>query len=134
MDIHSLMKEYMDECDKRSRNITGTKLPSILNEDHHLPLVPKKSEWQIADGPERLTRLFSFKTLQQRALFVEYLFEMEEKTNHSAKITIEGLDVTVEIWTHDLNKVTELDKEYANSCDEMYEDVILVRFLEDERF
>ena len=134
MNIRSLMKEYMDECDKRSRNLTGSTLPSVLREDHHLPLIPKKNEWQVVDGPERLTRSFSFKSLQQRALFVEYLFEMEEQTNHSAKITIEGLDVTVEIWTHDLNRVTELDKEYASSCDKMYDDVILVRFLEDERF
>ena len=54
--------------------------------------------------------------------------EIEEKTNHFAKITIEGHDVTVEVWTHDLERVTELDTEYAKSCDEIYDDVVLVRF------
>jgi pterin-4a-carbinolamine dehydratase len=45
---------------------------------------------------------------------------------HSGKITIDGLDVLIEVYTHDLEKVTELDKEYASYCDDVFNDVQLV--------
>lgn len=132
MNIRALMKDYMNECDDRSRTAFERSIQGLLNENHDLPVVAAQQEWEVADGPERLRRKFSFKSLQQRALFVEYLMEVEEKSGHFAKITIEGRDVTVEVWTHEINSVTELDKEYASDCDSIYDDVILVRFTGNE--
>ena len=66
--------------------------------------------------------------MSQRALFIEELMSLEEESAHNAKITIEGLQVTVEVWTHDVNQVTELDQEYASDCDILYKDISLIRF------
>lgn len=128
MNISSLMKNYINECEDRSRSSLERDLSGMLNENMELPVLASKRSWEVVDGPERLRRKFSFESLEQRTLFLEYLLEIEEKTQHFAKITVEGYDVTVEVWTHDLERVTELDKEYASSCDSIYDDVVLVRF------
>ncbi len=122
------MKNYINECEDRSRSSLERDLSGVLNENMELPVLASKRSWEVVDGPERLRRKFSFESLEQRTLFLEYLLEIEEKTQHFAKITVEGYDVTVEVWTHDLERVTELDKEYASSCDSIYDDVVLVRF------
>lgn len=128
MSIRALMKDYMNECDDRSRTSLERNLRNLLNESSDLPVVATEPTWEVVQGPERLRRKFSFDSLQQRALFLEYLLETEEKTGHFAKITIEGHDVIVEVWTHEIERVTELDKEYASDCDSIYDDVVLVRF------
>ena len=128
MNISSLMKNYINECEDRSRSSLERDLSDMLNENMELPVLASKRSWEVVDGPERLRRKFSFESLEQRTLFLEYLLEIEEKTQHFAKITVEGYDVTVEVWTHDLERVTELDKEYASNCDSIYDDVVLVRF------
>ncbi len=132
MDITSLMRKYMDECDDRSKTLTRAGIPGILRESSELPLEAVEESWKVVQKPERLARKFTFDSLQQRTLFMEYLLEVEEKNQHFAKITIEGLDVTVEVYTHDIQRVTELDKEYAGTCDSIYDDVMLVRFTDYE--
>ena len=42
---------------------------------------------------------------------------------HHARIIIEGSDVTVETYTHNVDAVTELDQELAEFCDQLYVDV-----------
>lgn len=128
MNISSLMKNYINECEDRSRSSLERDLSGVLSENMELPVLASKRSWEVVDSPERLRRKFSFESLEQRTLFLEYLLEIEEKNQHFAKITVEGYDVTVEVWTHDLERVTELDKEYASNCDSIYDDVALVRF------
>jgi pterin-4a-carbinolamine dehydratase len=76
--------------------------------------------------PERLARSYMFNSLRQRSLFLEELLNEELRTGHFAKIIVEGKQVVVEVWTHDLERVTELDKEYATTCDVIYKDVMLM--------
>ncbi len=132
MDITSLMRKYMDECDDRSKTLTSAGIPGVLRESNELPLEAVEDSWKVIQKPERLARKFTFGSLQQRTLFMEYLLEAEEKSQHFAKIIIEGFDVTVEVYTHDIQRVTELDKEYAGTCDSIYDDVMLVRFTDYE--
>lgn len=127
MNISSLMKEYMDECDKRSRSLVRTEVPRELRESS-LPIKPIQNFWVVLDSPERLARKYDFENLQQRTLFLEHLLETEERDQHFAKIVIEGPSITIEVWTHDIERVTELDKEYARNCDDIYGDVTLVGF------
>ena len=129
MKIRTLMKEYMEHTTSREEAVRNRFLPEsfgLVSSD--LPVVPSTNDWSLAHQPERLLRTFVFQNLQQRTLFLEELMSAEEAHGHFAKITIEGLDVTVEVWTHDLGMVTELDKEYAHNCDVLYDDVSLIRF------
>tara|TARA_B100001094_G_C18184556_1_gene802934 strand:- start:1977 stop:2375 length:399 start_codon:yes stop_codon:yes gene_type:complete len=128
MKIGSLMKEYIEKNDRRSRKIGHSLLPEAFALQHDLPVETASNEWAFVGSPDRLKRVYTFENLSQRGMFLEELQELEERTGHYGKITIEGLEVGVEVWTHDLNRVTELDKEYAGSCDDFYKDVSLIRF------
>ena len=131
-DILSIMEGYIQESEDRTKKFPGGEPFGLITEQLDLPLKAHKNSWEVVKSPERLRRTFSFDDLRQRALFVEYLMEIEEKTQHHAKIILEANDVTVEVYTHDIQRITELDKEYAKSCDDIYDDVILVRFPEYE--
>tara|TARA_B100001094_G_C18115747_1_gene763907 strand:+ start:559 stop:963 length:405 start_codon:yes stop_codon:yes gene_type:complete len=130
MKISTLMKDYIQSESVRSRSVGRKLLPESFMVQSDLPLQPHKNEWVFldSDGPERLSRTYKFDSLHQRSLFIEELLSAEEKSGHHAKITISGKKVTVEVWTHDLDKVTELDKEYASECDTLYNDVSLIGF------
>ena len=56
--------------------------------------------------------------------FVKELLDYETQVGHNAKIMIEGTHVTVEVYTHDLNDVTDVDRDYARMVDSIYEDAI----------
>ena len=47
----------------------------------------------------------------------------QDENKHHSKITITSDKVIVESYTHDIDRVTELDKELAEFCDDLYEDV-----------
>jgi len=123
------MKEYMKSQTLNESKINNRLLPeSFRSLSTDLPIAPSSTDWSLQYDPERLHRVYEFKNLSQRALFVEELMALEESSGHHAKITIDGPRVTIEVWTHDLDRVTELDQEYAGNCDILYNDVCLIRF------
>lgn len=130
MKISTLMKDYIQNEDAKSRSVERRLLPESFMVQSSLPLQVHKNEWAFLtdDGLERLNRTYEFDSLSQRSLFIEELLAAEERSGHHAEITISGKRVTVEVWTHDLDKVTELDKEYASDCDTLYNDISLIRF------
>ena len=133
MRISALMKEYLDSQAKSEKGIGSRLLPESFGPlSAELPVTPQSTDWSLQYEPERLHRVYVFSNMSQRSLFVEELMSLEESTAHNAKITIEGLQVTIEVWTHDVNRVTELDQEYATDCDILYNDVSLIGFNHDE--
>lgn len=128
MKISTLMKEYIDRGESESRGHGRRLLPESLIDFQSVPIVPSsQNEWEVYDHPERLGRTYKFSSHYHRNTFVTELLSQEEMVGHEAKITIEGMRVTVEVWTHDIERVTELDKEYADFCDTLYSDVSLMK-------
>tara|TARA_Y100000385_G_C12903968_1_gene555468 strand:- start:248 stop:625 length:378 start_codon:yes stop_codon:yes gene_type:complete len=122
------MKEYIDRSDSVSHNYAQRLIPESLKSFQNVPIVPSsQSEWTLHDHPERLVRLYAFDSYYHRNMFIGEVLAREEETGHEAKITVEGVNVTVEVWTHDIERVTELDKECADFCDTLYNDVSLMR-------
>ena len=131
MKISTLMKDYLDTNSKRESGINRRLLSEAVSGMRaELPVAPVANNWQIAQSPERLFRKYEFDNMKQRSMFVEELLSLEESSGHFGKITIDGLSVLIEVWTHDLNRVTELDKEYASDCDVLFDDVSLISFRE----
>ena len=89
-----------------------------------VPIEVTKSEWSILREPERMSRVYDFKG-RPKALqyFVEDLLQFQEKLGHHAKITIEGSGVTVEVFTHGVQRITNLDKELAREADAIFADL-----------
>ena len=107
MQLLNLMGEYFDE----SRVVT-------LAESSN----PGFPSWQKVDSPERLVKDYSFNSRQNTLEFLRQLFLYEDEVQHHGKVTVEHDRVRLEIMTHDLDAVTELDMEYAYVADQIYSD------------
>ena len=79
-------------------------------------------DWEIKPSPNRLVKKFIFKKRKQLYNFVEDLLRYEDEKQHHASIKIQYKTVTIEVWTHDLKDITDMDKEYARMVNEIYED------------
>ncbi len=84
-----------------------------------LPVIPT-NKWKKTETSLEKKLLFPDKI--QRNKFILKLFEYEEDVGHNAHIYIEDNEVMLVLSTHDINKVTELDKEYARYIDELYKE------------
>ena len=79
-------------------------------------------DWEIVESPERLMKDYSFSTRSQALEFLRQLVLFEDSAGHHAKISLENADIRVEVYTHDINRVTEIDAEYAATADQIYID------------
>lgn len=129
MNLAKLMGGYLAEVESTSsfNPLRGILPESFTTVSHDsLPVQVEKTMWRVEQEPERLARLFEFPALDLRNWFVSELLEHEGQTQHYGTLTVDGLSVLVEVHTHDLEKVTELDKEYAEFCDAVYNDVEVI--------
>ena len=121
--LRTLMKDYLGE---QKDGPVYDFLPRVISESNDLPVVPEDGSWVSKLEPERLAKKFSFSDVSTRNLFVTEMLDYESSTGHHANILVSGLQVIVEVWTHDVDAVTELDGEYASHCDLVYDDISLI--------
>lgn len=79
-------------------------------------------KWKKSENS--LIKTYRFLSNELRNDFVRQLLIHEEKVGHNATISIQHETVTLTLQTHDIEQVTELDKEYASTADELYKDVV----------
>ena len=98
--------------------------PLQNNPDDYLPIVPEEGElgWAIKKDPEIMIRTYCFDNLREVIFFVNELYKYSIKINHTIKILIEDLDITVSTTTHDLNAITEQDRKIVKMANELYSD------------
>ena len=125
MMLHSVMKDYLKQREDQS-STQGSELFGLVTEVADVPLEPETSEWIVHEQPERLVRQYSFEDVKIRNWFLREVLEEENNSGHFGKITIDGLSILMEVWTHDVDAVTELDVEYAHRCDDIFGDVDLL--------
>lgn len=95
-----------------------------------LPVQPKEPEvpilamerWREVDGA--LYKTYHFRRMTDRNDFVIQLLAYESTTEHNASIRIEHDTISLRVQTHDLNKVTEIDKEYARYADVIFKSLV----------
>jgi len=89
-----------------------------------LPLQPVDiSQWEVVTDPNRFKREFEFNTFPEFKAFLELVLEYQEEVGHHGKVVLDGLKVLVEVYTHDVNDITELDQEYVQALDHIFRDV-----------
>jgi|MDTB01.3.fsa_nt_gb 4a-hydroxytetrahydrobiopterin dehydratase len=108
MHVLDLMSEYFDST-------TGA---TSINEN----TMQKFTGWEKVASPERLIRDYDFASRPMALEFLRQLLLYEDAVNHHAKIVIDYDHVRVEVYTHDIDAVTERDVEYADSVDQIYMD------------
>lgn len=111
--VAGLMKEYFRP---ESQRVLLEALPK------EVPIEPKKSEWKVTSDGESLLRSFEFKKDSDLRNFVNDLLQMQEEMEHHGQILIDQKTVKVKIKTKTLNRITELDVEYASQLDKIYND------------
>lgn len=80
----------------------------------------KKSKWKVLDNPNRYRREFVIKQPETYANFVQDILEHQEETQHHAKILLVFPKIVIEVYTHILNDVTEVDREWCNTVNQIY--------------
>ena len=96
---------------------------ALIKESQELPVHPKTFDWTILSDPERIGKKFEFDDFKTLFSFVLNLLKYQEEINHHGDIYVEHRSVSVEIFTHDVNAVTEIDLEFAKFCDSLFDDV-----------
>ena len=119
MNLSLLMREYLNESTKSEiQNSLFGKMSSEFPVE-----VEKKPEWETVQNPTRLKRKFQFKESKQVAQFIFEVLQYETDMGHNGSILIESKNVTVEVYTHTVDDITELDVEYAQELSQIYSDV-----------
>lgn len=118
----------------------STKLSSLLREyfnsgeSHYGPFetlrsfeTPVKicpSSWSVHTDPERFAKTYKFRSRSRLVDFVSSILEFEDEMKHHGEIIIKYDEVSISVYTHDVNRITELDQEYTRSVDLIYRDVL----------
>jgi len=110
------MSEYFSPANRCVRVIREAPGPDV-------PIIPKKEKWEHLEDPEALRREFEFSSSQNLIYFLEDVIQMQESLDHHGKILVDHNRVIAQVSTRTLNRVTELDVEWAAKVDEIYEDI-----------
>jgi pterin-4a-carbinolamine dehydratase len=118
MKVSSLLQEYFDRENQSHRRTLD--LPPRIEESFSLPVIPTKSGWERLKDPERIRRVFTFIDRSSLSQFVSLLLDYEDSIQHHGMHIIDHDQVSVEIYTKDLNRVTRIDLDYARQVDELF--------------
>jgi pterin-4a-carbinolamine dehydratase len=78
--------------------------------------------WKLKEDPRRYTRVFKFSDETKFNSFIIDILELHTETGHHSRITAQYPQVKLEIWTHTLNDVTEVDGEWCAKVSDIFGD------------
>ena len=82
---------------------------------------PQGLDWTVRKNPNRLTKMFNLSDESDFNAFLMDVLEHQAETGHHGRLTVQFPQVKIEVWTHDLNDITEVDMEWAQTVQEIYE-------------
>jgi len=88
-----------------------------------LPVVPM-DRWILKDK-KILVKTYRFRRPIDRNTMLKTLLAYEENVQHHAIMSLREDSLTIELTTKDVEKVTEIDKEYAKFADQVFKDVVM---------
>jgi len=119
MNLSDVLKEYFDEDLKSSPLIYES-----LGMFHSVPVQPQqRDDWEVVASPNRLNKTYEFEDSSTLKAFLLEMLDYQDSVSHHGKFIVDYLKVTVEIYTHDVDDVTELDLEWSKMADNIYQDV-----------
>ena len=120
----SLLKEISENL---REDIPLSSMPDFLRgiRSTRVAIVPVRqatSTWENIESPNRLMKDFEFTCPISMRHFINDIIRYEVGNRHHGKITIDELNVRIEVRTKDVDLITELDYEYAKEVDMMFAD------------
>jgi pterin-4a-carbinolamine dehydratase len=113
------MVDLMDGYFKKQNLLTEAKVSTA-----NLPVRTQKvNDWKIVASPQRFVKKFKLKNHDKFLNFVIAVLQYEDSSKHNAKITIGYPEVIIEVWTHKLDRITEMDKEYCREVDHIIKEL-----------
>jgi pterin-4a-carbinolamine dehydratase len=117
--LQNLHEEFIDAA-RRPMNFGRLPIKPVEGDVAIIPV----DRWEKTKDPARMRKTFRFSSIEARNRFVRNLLGYEVETRHNAVLTVEEGLVMVNLFTKDVNRVTELDKEYAEFADVLYKDIV----------
>ena len=118
-----ILKEYLNETEASPMGRLNESFLSLST--CAPPITPVDiSSWEVVTDPRRFMKRYEFNSAATLVSFVDEILEYQENVGHHAKLTIDYREVIIEVYTHDVNDITELDQEFARTADEIYLDVL----------
>lgn len=117
MNLKQLHREFIE---KANRPMTFGKLPVDPKEVETPVLAVER--WRIVEGA--LVKEYRFRRMEDRDGFVMTMLSYEHEVQHHAVIVIDGDRVNLRLVTRDVDRVTELDKEYAKYADVTFRELV----------
>tara|TARA_B100000674_G_scaffold264516_1_gene218358 strand:+ start:755 stop:1156 length:402 start_codon:yes stop_codon:yes gene_type:complete len=95
------------------------------NPDLQLPVSIKQATWETIETHSKvyIKNTYSFNLNQHLIYFVTTILEHANKINHHPVILIDENIIEVNLYTKDINDITELDLEYSKFIDEIYKEI-----------
>ena len=118
--LKEMLGDYFDEKEKSANFRLDSRLPAIVS----LPIKPVSSTWEVVTDPRRLHKTFEFNSHYEYINFINEMLVYEQDSDHFAKLMCEYPSIVIEVYTHDVDDITELDKLYATTADQIYEDIL----------
>lgn len=89
----------------------------------NLPIKPKSLQgWTLRSDPIRYTRMIKFSDQTKFNSFMMDILELQSETQHHARVTLQYPTIKLEVWTHTLGEVTEVDKEWCEKANDILGD------------
>ncbi len=119
VELKDIFSDYFDE------ELSRPNSPQRLSESFgHTPVSPNVCNWEIHSSPERFSRTFKFNDRFRLIDFVKDVLIFEDDFGHHGSHKIDFDKVTIEVYTHEINRITELDQEYTKTVDMIFKDVL----------
>ena len=129
--VADIMREYFGNTSKEHLELKlHADFPRGLLQEQKMPLAPAKVKWHVLEEPERFTRKFKFNDRRRLLDFVSDIVLYEDEAKHHGEIKIASDVVEISVFTHTLERITELDREYVRAIDKIYRDVLDYKYEE----
>ena len=118
--LKNVMQDYFSEESPINTRLLNETSLCIAEE---VPVRVMTSSWELVASPNRLMKTFEFNTFDFLKAFLDELLNYQEDVGHHGKLTIDARKIIVEIYTHGIDDITELDTEYATMADGINDDI-----------
>ena len=126
--MQSLQEFDMSKTSNAMMRHLGVGFP--YNEDNNVPIEAEATSWAHIQLHDKLCmqRVYSLDSQKHLLYFINELIHITNQLNHHPEILINHTQVTVTLYTRDINDVTERDVELSKKIDEIIEDINVIKF------